>query len=112
MPGKFELFQDKGGKFRFRLKATNGQIILASQGYKTKVAAKNGIGSVQRNSAHDTRFERKNGRGNFRFNLKATNGQVVGTSEAYKTEKACENGVRSVMKNAASAKVQDLTAAA
>jgi uncharacterized protein YegP (UPF0339 family) len=112
MPGKFELFQDKGGKFRFRLKATNGQVILASQGYKTKVAAKNGIGSVQRNSAHDTRFERKNGRGNFRFNLKATNGQVVGTSEAYKTEKACENGVRSVMKNAPSAKVQDLTAAA
>ena len=51
MPGKFELYKDKGGKFRFRLKASNGQIILASQGYKTKVSANNGIGSVQRNSA-------------------------------------------------------------
>lgn len=45
MPGKFELFKDKGGNYRFRLKATNGQIILASQGYRTKVAATNGIGS-------------------------------------------------------------------
>ena len=56
MPGKFELYKGKGGKFRFRLKATNGQIILASQGYKTKFSAKNGIASVQRNSADDARF--------------------------------------------------------
>ena len=68
-----------------------------------------GIGSVQRNSAHDTRFDRRNGRGKFRFNLMATNGRVVGTSEAYDTEKSCENGVRSVMKNAPGAKVVDLT---
>jgi len=109
MPGKFELYKDKGGKFRFRLKATNGQIILASQGYKTKISAKNGIGAVQRNSATDARFERKNGRGKFRFNIKATNGQVVGTSEAYDTEKACEGGVKSAMKNAPTAKFVDLT---
>ena len=109
MPSKFELFKDKGGKFRFRLKATNGQILVASQGYKTKVAAKNGVGSVQRNSAEDTRFERKNGRGKFRFNIKATNGKIVGTSEAYDTQKACESGVKSVMKNAPSAKLVDQT---
>ena len=109
MPGKFELFKDKGGKFRFRLKATNGRIILGSQGYKTKVAAKNGIGSVQRNSAEAARFERKNGRGKFRFSIKATNGQIVGTSEAYDTEKACENGVKSVMKTAPSAMLVDQT---
>mgnify|MGYP001817851466 CR=1 FL=1 len=30
MPGKFEVYKDKGGKFRFRLKATNGQTILVS----------------------------------------------------------------------------------
>ena len=33
---KFEVFQDKGGNFRFRLKARNGEVILASQGYKEK----------------------------------------------------------------------------
>ncbi len=36
MSGKFEVFLDKGGKYRFRLKAGNGEIILASQGYKSK----------------------------------------------------------------------------
>ncbi len=109
VPGKFELYRDKGGKFRFRLKATNGQILLASQGYATKLSAKNGIASVQRNSADDARFERKNSKGKFMFNLKATNGQVVGTSERYDTERACENGVKSVSKNAPGAKVEDLT---
>lgn len=74
MPGKFELYKDKGGKFRSRLTATNGHIILASQGYATKVSAKNGIASVQRNSAHDGRFERKDSRGKCMFSLKATNG--------------------------------------
>lgn len=110
MPGKFELYKDKGGKFRFRLKANNGQIILTSQGYATKTSAKNGVASVERNSSDDTRFERKNSKGKFMFNLKATNGQVVGTSERYETERACENGVKSVAKNAPGAKVEDLTA--
>jgi uncharacterized protein YegP (UPF0339 family) len=110
MPGKFELFKDKGGKFRFRLKAANGQIILTSQGYKTKVSAKNGIASVQRNSAVDARFERKSSKNKFAFNLKATNGQVVGTSEQYDTERACENGIQSVAKHAAGARVEDLSA--
>jgi len=108
VPGNFELYKDKGGKFRFRLKASNGQIILVSQGYKTKVSAKNGIGAIQRNSAVDARFERKSSKGKFMFNLKATNGQVVGTSERYDTERACENGIKSVAKNAPGAKIEDL----
>lgn len=110
MPGQFELYKDQGGNFRFRLKATNGQIILASQGYKTKVSAKNGIASVQRNAAEDARFERKNSAGKFMFNLKANNGQVVGTSEQYETERACENGIKSVTRNAPGADIEDLTA--
>ena len=47
---KFEVFKDKGDKFRFRLKAANGQIIAASQGYKTKAACANGIESVRTNA--------------------------------------------------------------
>jgi uncharacterized protein len=50
MPGKFELYQDKAGKFRFRLKASNGQVIAASEAYETKKAAQNGIASVQKNA--------------------------------------------------------------
>ena len=109
MPGKFELYKDKGGKFRFRLKATNGQIILASQGYKSKVSAKNGIASVQRNSASDERFVRKDSKGKFMFNLVATNGQVVGTSERYETKRAMEAAIKSVAKNSQDAKMDDQT---
>ena len=47
---KFELYQDKAGEFRFRLKARNGEIIATSEGYKTKDACENGIDSVRRNA--------------------------------------------------------------
>ncbi|MBR7194683.1 YegP family protein [Gordonia sp. SCSIO 19800] len=51
MSAKFELFTDKAGKFRFRLKAANGEIIAASEAYESKASAKNGIESVKRNAA-------------------------------------------------------------
>jgi len=47
---KFEIFLDKAGEFRFRLKATNGEIILASEGYTAKQGCKNGIESVVKNA--------------------------------------------------------------
>ena len=48
---KFEIYKDKAGEFRFRLKARNGEIILASEGYKTKASCENGIESVRKNAA-------------------------------------------------------------
>ncbi len=50
MAGKFELYRDRGGKFRFRLKAGNGQIIAVSEAYESKASAVNGIKSVKRNA--------------------------------------------------------------
>lgn len=47
---KFEIYKDKAGEFRFRLKARNGEIILASEGYKTKASCENGIESVRKNA--------------------------------------------------------------
>ena len=47
---KFELYTDKAGQFRFRLKASNGENILASEGYSSKDACKNGIASVRKNA--------------------------------------------------------------
>lgn len=47
---KFELYIDKGGEFRFRLKASNGQDIAASQGYTRKESCENGIRSVGENA--------------------------------------------------------------
>ena len=47
---KFEMYEDKSGEFRFRLKARNGEIIAVSEGYKTKASCLNGIESVQKNA--------------------------------------------------------------
>ncbi len=47
---KFELYQDKAGEYRFRLKARNGEIIATSEGYKTKPSCENGIESVRKNA--------------------------------------------------------------
>ncbi len=47
---KFEIYTDKAGEYRFRLKARNGEIILASEGYKTKASCENGIESVRKNA--------------------------------------------------------------
>ena len=47
---KFELYKDKGGEFRFRLKAANGENIGKSEGYKAKASAKKGIASIGKNA--------------------------------------------------------------
>jgi uncharacterized protein YegP (UPF0339 family) len=47
---KFELYTDKAGEFRFRLKATNGEIIAVSEGYKTMASCQNGVASVKKNA--------------------------------------------------------------
>lgn len=50
MAGKFEYYEDKKGKFRFRLKAGNGQIIAVSEAYESKDSCINGIESVKKNA--------------------------------------------------------------
>lgn len=46
---KFELYVDKSGQYRFRLKARNGAIIATSEGYRTKASCENGVESVRKN---------------------------------------------------------------
>ncbi|MBP5282110.1 MAG: YegP family protein [Lachnospiraceae bacterium] len=48
---KFEIYVDKKGEYRFRLKASNGQVIAVSEGYKAKKSCVNGIESVKKNAA-------------------------------------------------------------
>ncbi|WP_432944599.1 YegP family protein [Kribbella sp. CA-253562] len=50
MAGKFELYEDKSGGFRFRLKAGNGEVIATSESYQTKAGALNGIESIKTNA--------------------------------------------------------------
>ena len=51
---KFELFTDKAGQYRFRLRARNGEIIAVSESYGSKAACLHGIESVRTNAAEDT----------------------------------------------------------
>jgi len=50
MAGKFELYVDKAGEHRFRLKAGNGETIAVSEGYSSKASALGGIESVKNNA--------------------------------------------------------------
>ncbi len=112
MAGKFEIKSGSAGKFRFNLKASNGQIILTSEAYETRKAAEGGIASVKRNAADDKRFERKTAKdGSPYFVLKARNGETIGKSEMYKTAASMENGIASVGKNAPDAPVVDASSA-
>ncbi len=47
---KFEYFKDKNGKYRFRLKAANGEIIAVGESYNSKEACMSGIESVKKNA--------------------------------------------------------------
>ena len=57
MKGKFEIYTDKSGEYRFRLKASNGQVIATGQGYKSKDACMNGIDSIKKHAAEATVVE-------------------------------------------------------
>lgn len=108
MAGKFEIKAGNTGKFRFNLKASNGQIILSSEAYDSRKGAEGGIASVRKNCGNDGRFERKTAKdGSAFFVLKASNGEPIGKSEMYKTKSSMESGIASVRKNAPDAAVVD-----
>ncbi len=131
--GVFEVICDGVGRFRFHLKAANGQIIAVSQSYGTKESALKGIASIKENApiaktadfttggpmpehqagiVQDPVFEIQfNAPDRFRFHLKAANGQIIAVSQSYLSKQAAENGVASVKTNAPMAKIIDQTVA-
>ncbi|NWG91866.1 MAG: YegP family protein [Parvularculaceae bacterium] len=111
MAGKFELFKDKKGEFRFRLRSANGEVILASEGYRDRAGALGGVEAVKKNSDLLARFERlTSASGKPYFTIKAANHEVIGTSEQYQSEEARDNGIKSVMATAKLAAIDDQTA--
>jgi len=114
MTAKFEIFKSTANQnYYFRLKATNGEIILGSEGYTTKVNCRGGIASVKTNAPTDSNYDRKTANnGQYYFNLRsAHNGQVIGTGEMYVSTQGRDNGIGSVKRNAPTADVVDLTEA-
>ncbi len=108
MAGKFELYQDKAGEYRFRLKASNGEIIGTSEGYKAKSGATNGIESVKKNAPLDERYEVFEGKSDkWYFNLKSANHQVVLSSQGYTSKNGAESGTNAVKRAAPDAAVME-----
>ena len=104
--GKFVVTVRKDGDFQFNLLATNGQVILTSQGYASKASCLNGIESVKKNAQNEGQFDKKVAKnGKPYFNLMATNGQVIGASQMYASERTMLAGIASVMRNAPDAPV-------
>ena len=104
--GKFVVTVRKDGDFQFNLLATNGQVILTSQGYASKASCLNGIESVKKNAQNEAQFDKKVAKnGKPYFNLMATNGQVIGASQMYASERTMLAGIASVMRNAPDAPV-------
>jgi len=109
MAGSYALSRTKNDKFRFVLKAENGQTVLTSQTYGAKKSALDGIESVRQNSGEDSRYERReSARGAAYFVLKAANSQVIGTSEEYSSPSAMEGGIASVKRLGPGAVVKEV----
>jgi uncharacterized protein YegP (UPF0339 family) len=91
---RYEVFQGEDKKFYFHLRAGNGEIVLASQGYTAKASAQNGVASVNANGATATKYEIiDTADGRFAFHLKAANGQIIAKSETYVSESNAQRGI-------------------
>ena len=109
MSGVFEVYEDNAGEHRFRLKSSNGQTVLASEGYSAKSGCMNGIESVKENCMVPERFEKYEDKaGKHRFRLMAANGQVIGVGEAYESEASLEAGIKSVIRWAEDSEIKEV----
>jgi uncharacterized protein YegP (UPF0339 family) len=121
--GRYQVYADVDGKFRFRLRAANNKILVVSEAYESKSSCFNGVESVQKNCQAPVEDSTVTGgeklqnpkyqlfadaKLKFRFNLIAANGQVIASSEGYNSKQGCLKGIEAV-KNSCGAEVEDLT---
>jgi len=107
MAGYFKIEARPDGQFVFNLKM-GADVILTSEAYTTKDGCINGIESVKKNAADDSRYRKtKTPDGRYRFALDAANGQAVGSSLHYDTEAARDDGIEAVKKAAPDAELED-----
>jgi uncharacterized protein YegP (UPF0339 family) len=106
----FEIFKDKSGGFRFRLKSKKDDIVLLSEGYTQKTNCQKGVSSVKRNSKNEDRFDlRRSENKKWYFNLKAGNGQIVATSQLHESEAKAQDAIKEIVGFAPTASITDLS---
>lgn len=109
--------------YKFDLLAANGQVVLSSEVYTSRAAARKGAASVRlvaptaslENRTEEPVQTQPNPKfelyldkaGKYRFRLKARNGKIVGASEGYHNKSGCLNGIESVRINALEAQIEE-----
>lgn len=102
----FELRKSDNGHFSFILLDGDDKTLLKSEQYNSKASAQNGIESVRKHAAEDSRYELKeSSNGKCYFNLKAGNGQIIGTSPLMADVSARDAAIAKVKAEAALASV-------
>lgn len=119
---KFQVYKDAAGKFRFRLRAGNNQIVAVGEAYEQHASCINGIRSIQKNCGAEiedlTIVDRKvpnpkyqiykDAADKFRFRLKAANGEIIAEGEGYESKEGCLNGIK-VVRSSCDAEIEDLS---
>lgn len=96
---RFELFTGVDGLVYFRLRANNGEIVLASEGYTTKASAKKGIASVKANGVSPSNFEVFEAvDGRWALRLVAANGEIIARGETYASKWNATRAVSQIAK--------------
>ena len=122
MPAKFQVYQDEAGKYRFRLRAENNEIIAAGEAYEQHASCLKGIQSIQKNcnsqvedlttegeKITNPKYQLYNDeKGLFRFRLKASNGETIAQSEGYEIKDGCINGI-TTFKKSCNSEIEDET---
>jgi len=116
-PAAFELYRDRGGKFRWRLLHRNGNVLADSgQGYASRQKARQGVDSVAGNVGEDGNAEfevYEDAAGEFRWRLRHDNGNIIADGgEGYATESGAEEAVARVREYAPEADALDIGSAA
>lgn len=107
---KFELFKATNGQFYWNLKASNGERVCQSEGYREKQGAFTGIQSCKNNAATLQNFELFQGKnGQHYWHLKARNGEIVAQSEGYVSKQGANDGAVACHRIAPTAPINDLT---
>lgn len=92
--GRFETFAGADGQTYFHLRATNGQIVLRSEGYVSRSGATRGVSSVKVNGALPGRYQIvDHADGRAHFVLRAGDGEIIGASEAYASRSNAQRGI-------------------
>jgi uncharacterized protein len=108
---KFELYKDKAGEFRWRLKEGDTILATAGQGYGAKADAKSNIASVQKSATDDKmKYEvYEDEKKAYRWRLKASNGQTIAASSgSFKTKDEAEKATATVKSGVAKAEVVEI----